>query len=133
MPHQHVSLFNFLFPPLFRLTKHSPTLQKASRNSPHPYLSNCMQNNITLVHCYLTSFREKTILYQFVSKCLFNKFVIMGSPTTLITPNGVTPLTNYEKQKWRPNITLPQMVLIVIKIVFWSYLKQSKEILFYLI
>ena len=43
----------------FRLTKHSPSLRKASCSNPRPIFSNCMQNDITLVRHCLTSFRKK--------------------------------------------------------------------------
>ena len=51
------------FPPLFRLTKHSPSLQKASCSNPRPYFSNCMQNVITSVRQWLKSFPQKTVYY----------------------------------------------------------------------
>ena len=36
-----------LIPPLFRLPKHSPSLQKASYSKSHPIFSNCMRNDVT--------------------------------------------------------------------------------------
>ena len=54
---------NFLISPLFRLTKHSPSLQKASRSNPCPTFSNCTQNDVTSVPFCLTNFRKYTIVY----------------------------------------------------------------------
>ena len=51
------------FPPLFRLTTHSPSLQKASRSNPCPTFSNCTQNDVTSVLFCLTNFRKNTIVY----------------------------------------------------------------------
>ena len=48
------------FPLLFRPTKHSPSLLKASRSKPRPLFSNCIQNDITLARHCLTSFRKKS-------------------------------------------------------------------------
>ena len=61
--------FSVIFPPLFQLTKHSPSpsLQKASRNNPRPFFSNCLQNDVTLVRRCLTSFRTKTAVYYWYS------------------------------------------------------------------
>ena len=51
------------FPSLFGLTKHSPSLQKASRSNPHPIFSNCTQNDVMSVHICLMTFRKKTVVY----------------------------------------------------------------------
>ena len=48
-----VSIVSY-FPPLFRLTRHSPSLRKAFRSNPHPIFSTCMQND---------NFTQKTQLY----------------------------------------------------------------------
>ena len=48
---------------LFRLTKHFPSLRKASRSNPLPIFLNCMRNDVTSVHRCLTTFRKKTIVY----------------------------------------------------------------------
>ena len=45
--------------PPFKHTTHSPSLQKASHSNPHPLFSNCMQNDVTSVHCCWSSFRKK--------------------------------------------------------------------------
>ena len=51
----------FIFALLFQPTKHSPSLQKASRSNPHPLFSNCMWNDVmSMRHC-LTSFRKKQL------------------------------------------------------------------------
>ena len=50
-----------IFPPLFRLTIHSPSLQKASRSNLHPIFSNCMQSDITQVPFCLTIFSKKQL------------------------------------------------------------------------
>ena len=49
------------FPPLFQLTKHSPSLRKASRSNPYPSFSNCRRNDVTQVRRCLTSFRQKQL------------------------------------------------------------------------
>ena len=57
------------FPPLSRLTKHSPSLRKASRRNLRPIFSNCMQNDVTSVRHCLTSFmQKKTVYYLKVEK-----------------------------------------------------------------
>ena len=56
----------FLFPPLFRPTKHSHSLRKAFLSNPRPIFLNCMQNDVTSMRHCLTSFRKK--LYTTASK-----------------------------------------------------------------
>ena len=62
--HQRLSYL----PPLFQLTKHSPSLQKASHSNPRPIFSNCMQNDVTLVPFLPDDFLQKKQLY---TTCLF--------------------------------------------------------------
>ena len=54
----------------FQLTKHSPSLQKASCSHPCPYFSNCMWNDITSVCLCHTTFRKKQ-LYSTPTFALF--------------------------------------------------------------
>ena len=49
-----------LCPPCFQPTNDSPLLRKASHTNQLPLFSNCMQNDVTLVQCCMTSFRKKT-------------------------------------------------------------------------
>ena len=69
---------SFLFgPPLFPLSRHSPSLQKASRSNPHPTFLNCMQSDVMSVSFCLLTFRKKTIVYywnRFLS--LFHLFCL---------------------------------------------------------
>ena len=50
-------------PPLFQLTKHSPSPQKASRSSPHPTFSDWMKRDVTLASFCLTTFCKKKQFY----------------------------------------------------------------------
>ena len=63
------------FPPLFRLTMHSPSLQKASCSNPRPTFSNCVQSDVTSVlFCLMTFCKKNNILLRgfriFQRKCL---------------------------------------------------------------
>ena len=49
-------------------------LWRASCSNPHPYFSNCMQNDVTSVHCCLTSFRKKTVYYSYSVLLLYSKY-----------------------------------------------------------
>ena len=55
----------FSFPPRFKQTTHSPSLQKASRNNPRPHFLNWMKNDVTSVRLCLSSFCKKTIVYYY--------------------------------------------------------------------
>ena len=55
----------FLFPHLFWLTKHSPSLRKASRWNPGPTFSNCMQSDVMSVPFSLMTFSKKIIVYHY--------------------------------------------------------------------
>ena len=48
--------------PISPLSKHSPSLWKASRSTPSPYFSNCRKNDVTSVHCCLAGFRKKNCI-----------------------------------------------------------------------
>ena len=65
----------FFFPPLYWLTKYSPSLQKAYLSNPRPTFSNCMKNNVTLMSFCLTTFCKKKQLYTTVTAVasLFHK------------------------------------------------------------
>ena len=54
-----MSLYN---PPLFRRTKHSPSLWKASRGNPCPNFSNCIQSDVSGVVLH-DDFLQKKQLY----------------------------------------------------------------------
>ena len=69
------------FPPLFRLTKHSLSLRKASCNNPRPYLSNCILND---VHRCRTSFRKKQLYATLVLTILV--YVLPGAKRLVKAP-----------------------------------------------
>ena len=48
-----------IFPPLFWLTKNSPSLRKASYSNPRPIFSKCIQNDVMSMRRCLTSFQKK--------------------------------------------------------------------------
>ena len=64
------------FPLLFWPTKHSPSLQKASRSNPHPLFSNCVQNDIMSVHCCLASFCKKNPIVYYLDASQYSMVVI---------------------------------------------------------
>ena len=57
------SVLSFL-PPSLERAGHSPSPHRASCSSPHPHFKKYMQNDITPVHCGLSSFGKKSILKQ---------------------------------------------------------------------
>ena len=54
----------FIFHPLFQLTTHSPSLQKASCSNACLTFSNCIQNDVTSVLFCQTTFRKKIVNYS---------------------------------------------------------------------
>ena len=122
-----VCLLHFLgpflsyFPPLFRLTTHSHSLQKTYRSNPNRLFSNCIRNDVTLVWLCLTTFckkkpnclllstspraGDKTVLAVSILKLMMNEWVYnfffeVLTPCILLLDGSIFIALSYLSSNW---------------------------------